>query len=796
MSKKSFIFYLFFFIVTTLNAQDRGKPLNYNAILTIEPTSFPGQLIWTNGASRYVTGAVQIPNNHAELLVGPSTDIRQQIGSQFFIFQAKENPKNSSIINYGDEIEILSPAGGYGVPGLAGVYIPMKKWWVNDGASKSPGITNARQNQASIYDIIVSDPQHPQTKDGSQLFKIISPFNYQGHVYQNDPVALASLGPRDCKNRRLWCQAGSRFGKGFNEILVSPPTAQQVVTQGMLRIKTVDKTTLSPEAKALYNIAQGEAPPAPGGSAFTFIPGVQGSKNVLYHPLWKLQAPGKGAVSFTASAKSDIYINLSAQPQDVPGALYQIIIGEANNTKTTIRKDPSKPPVFEDDITKGGNPNAVITGGIGNKSGNGTEWDDYWIYFDNGTISFGKDLPVGKTVLFSWKDPAPNNQIQYVGLGGDAYLVNFKNIALKDSSVVVNPPKGFNDDGEAAQAIAVGSKKDGTIDAWSISDEDLALYHYDPASTLPNPWVKEEAKDRNGNVISTFSDVAASSDGIAGAVSTLGKIYLFEPIRNVWVEIPAKNASTLKFSKLAIGNDNNIWALEGTTGNLYQLVRNKPRNMANNSLILNINEWEFRLPNCIAVAAGFDNTVVVINNNNLAMKYENQKWIDLPGAQLTRIAVASKDLIVGTCKRDNVFEIWQYSNKVWQKPIGADGKQALGFDAIGINAIGIIFGIDADGNIYNNGDDGVIFKILKPATITPVPGKLPLITPAIRAPVVPMIKSKRTIARQQGLIKKVKTRKNKRVIQKIGTMPSVGQKTATAFPDVNQARRAGYVLQS
>jgi len=790
MNKHWIIIVALFFIITPLYicdiyTQSLSTPLSYNSVLTIEPTAFPGKLIWTHGASRYVAAGAKPPYNHAELLVGPQTNLDQQIGHQFFIFQHLGNSTNIGPIDYGDELEILSPSGGYGDVGLAGLYVPMKKWWVNDGLGGGPGITVARQNDPNVYDIIVSDPNYPQTQDGSQIFKIISTTGCQGHVYPNDPIALISQGPRLCKDKQLWCITGSRIGSEFCEILASLPTNPQIATQGIFKIKTVDKATLSPEAQAMYALAQGTTLTPTGGSSFTFIPGVYGSKNISYSPAWKLQAAGKGSVLFSARAKADIYIALSSQPRTMHGSMYQLIIGENNNTKTTLGKGPGQQPIME--ISKIKNPNVIITGGIGSAKGDGSTWDDYWIKYDSGTISFGKGLVVGKNVLLNWQEKNANNLIQYVGFGGNQYLVDFKDIAISDVYSLLNLPKGFDEaaNAEPASAIAVGSRQDGTIEAWMIGKEDGAIYRYEPNSLAANAWIKLQMKDTAGQIIPGFISVAVSSDGVAGAVSTLGTAYIFDPIKNNMLEIPAHNASTIKFSKLTIGNSNNIWGLEQNTGTIYQLVKNKALKMADGALTVTINDWELRLQNCIDIAAGVDNTVLAITKSNQVSRYENQKWVSMPGVKLTKIAVGSKGYLWGTFKHDNIFEIWQCTNNVWKKVLGDDGQDALGFDALGVNAGGTVFANDDDGDLYNNGDSGVSFATDASSPTGPTGGEPAAGASNVKVALAPTIKTKRAIAKAEGKIPTAKKRVKKRVRKKIKrtgttTMPGYGGQATTA----------------
>ncbi|CAH1161215.1 unnamed protein product [Phyllotreta striolata] len=121
-----------------------------------------------------------------------------------------------------------------------------------------------------------------------------------------------------------------------------------------------------------------------------------------------------GFVQFRVRAANDAHIALTTQAAECD-PMYEIFIGGWGNSKSIIRKNRTKPDVAE-----------VPTPGILNPN----EFRGFWIRWQNGTISVGRENEVPP--FLSWNDYEPVN-IEYVGVctGWGA-----------SGSWVIEPPRG------------------------------------------------------------------------------------------------------------------------------------------------------------------------------------------------------------------------------------------------------------------------------------------------------------------------------------------------------------------
>ncbi|XP_018573689.1 uncharacterized protein LOC108912786 [Anoplophora glabripennis] len=104
-----------------------------------------------------------------------------------------------------------------------------------------------------------------------------------------------------------------------------------------------------------------------------------------------------GVVQFRVRAPNDAHIVLSTAAAEVD-PMYEIFIGGWGNSKSIIRKNRSKPDVAE-----------VPTPGILNEN----EFRGFWVRWQNGTISVGRENEVPP--FLSWSDTEVVH-IEYVGV--------------------------------------------------------------------------------------------------------------------------------------------------------------------------------------------------------------------------------------------------------------------------------------------------------------------------------------------------------------------------------------------
>lgn len=133
-----------------------------------------------------------------------------------------------------------------------------------------------------------------------------------------------------------------------------------------------------------------------------------------------------GFVQFRIKAPNDAHLALSTAAAEVD-PMYEIFIGGWGNTKSIIRKNRSKPDVAE-----------TPTPGILNEH----EFRGFWVRWQNGTISIGRENEVPP--FLSWTD-YEHVPIEYVGVctGWGAR-----------GSWIVEPPRG----GAAPSAPVIGGR--------------------------------------------------------------------------------------------------------------------------------------------------------------------------------------------------------------------------------------------------------------------------------------------------------------------------------------------------
>jgi hypothetical protein len=204
--------------------QARGQEIQATDVVNII-SAWDGRQVWTQGSSPYdPAGTNAPPNNHLELLVGPTTDPRQFSGGFFTLTRGNdENTQQREFINFDDEVEIFSLFAAPGMPKKSGLLGKEWKWWVHN-----PHI----QLGKNWCDLAVSLIKYPGTQTGAQKFKIISPYGLSGPVRRNDIVELVSSAP-GARNRKLFVRTQNKAGTLSYELAV--PATTTIDQEGIVK---------------------------------------------------------------------------------------------------------------------------------------------------------------------------------------------------------------------------------------------------------------------------------------------------------------------------------------------------------------------------------------------------------------------------------------------------------------------------------------------------------------------------------------------------------------------------------
>ncbi len=451
----------------------------------------------------------------------------------------------------------------------------------------------------------------------------------------------------------------------------------------------------------------------PGGKNFTYNPRLSSYRYPYFTKDWRIGTKGNGWVKFRAKAQSDIRVYFSAIINNDPeNSLYCCSIGEKENTfsafrekANSVRKDDaslSDPASFEMD--KGQDPKVVIR--------NPNKFEDYWVKVENGELSWGTGKTVGQEIRMAWKDPSPLNDVKYVALGGLGEMVYFEDIEL--SPAIAEKPKVNLPDGYAkyAQAgivdsVTVGSS-DGALSAWAVQRDKLVRWN-DSNKRFENYIASGLPSGAN------VSDVSAGSDGTVYVVVD-GALY--QLVGDKWSLVSSAIWSIeegavvqnqqLEAKTVAVGNADNVWALQNDSTKLYQLMTVQQGDEAQ---VVWVERSEF----AVKVAAGLDNSAAAIDNQGFAYLFISGQWVNISNErEFHKLAVVTKDHIIAIGRDMNLYEYRSetgedgvYVPGDWTPILGADKKPAYGFHKISVNTAGTTFASDATGVLYSSGSAGV-----------------------------------------------------------------------------------------
>ncbi len=157
-----------------------------------------------------------------------------------------------------------------------------------------------------------------------------------------------------------------------------------------------------------------------------------------------------------------------------------------------------------------------------------------------------------------------------------------------------------------------------------------------------------------------------------------------------WTPITDEDQADLQFKKISVGTKNHVWGVS-TDDVIYKLLGSR---------------W-IEKGEGIDVAVGRDGTVISIDAEYNVFKFERGEWEPFAGVKLTQVSVGGDGLMWGTYKQGEEFYSYRFVNGVWQPVQNQKGEAGSGFKHVSVNAQGIVFAIDDEGNIHRRDIDRV-----------------------------------------------------------------------------------------
>lgn len=170
-------------------------------------------------------------------------------------------------------------------------------------------------------------------------------------------------------------------------------------------------------------------------TAFAVPTASLGGDATLFHTSWMLPAPGVGCVLFKgANGSGDgLYITFSQTPNVFDSNAYTLAIDAYGYQKTVLLKG------YTSGCVKNADP-LIIGTAVNNTVVKSTDFADYWVVVNNGTISVGRGTVPGKSVIGTWTDTKTVGglPVRYIGFGAYRNSIGdksnqYKNIGIQGS---------------------------------------------------------------------------------------------------------------------------------------------------------------------------------------------------------------------------------------------------------------------------------------------------------------------------------------------------------------------------
>lgn len=627
-------------------------------------------------------------------------------GSALVVLKSAANPDKTGPINFNENFTIIGVKAGTGAwSDKVGFFakrrmawtFPGSKWGDKDGVHYQPRF---------------SDDVEPALKTDAVNFAIVNPSGKSGPVSRNEVVNIVSRATGPSNNRIMWVLNLDQ--SGVLPVLISsddpwgrdPKSSiggDRRLEAGKLTISEIDTQLLNDQGwKDLARVVQdGIAKPggryAAGGRSFVYEPAVFGRGMAAYSDQWKSDKPGTIWAKVRARAKSDIILYVSTQPKWMDAAgTYCFFFGSYKNTRSQLRKGTQV--VMEVDVTKGGDPSALVSGGL---PANGSMWDDYWVSVeqrDDGkaVLSAGKGVKVGENVKMTWTDEQPLKFVQYLGLGGWEGLVEYDKISQMGNEHGAQLPADFAPIPGMVRNVALGMYEGNAI-LYALSKEG-SLLQWDSGSLNPNPWNLIEVKDSQGGKLVKLLDVASAADGTLAVVNNKRRVYFFNRAKNFWQVVPnnlfGRKKKKIFVDRIALGNAETLIGLDKKTKNIY---------------LFHDDSWMLLSEGVgLDIAAGYDGSLYALNTKHeLFVLNEKLKWSRMESTlAFSMISAVTRDELYGIVLDGKKRKTYTFSNGAWEPLQTPDGADAVGLhEILGLpSKPSFLIVMDELGNVYKKGE--------------------------------------------------------------------------------------------
>lgn len=410
----------------SVQAADTMPTLQYNTVVGIKSVGLNKHL-W--GYSSWASGN---PNTESyEALLGPNRGGKdtRDLRVPFFAFQAADDVTRMGPLRYGDAVRIVMVSSTIWEENADKVNNPSRYLAVSDFKVMS------RSGNGSVFyelPVVTEETLKAKYPANSSVFYLEGPAGATGEIHDFGHVMLRS---KYKPNLYVWADpksthypndhGGLYLAEQVNQNLdgqISPDNNKEFELSSFSTAAAINRLNTKGQQN-LRNILL-------GGAFAVSLPTRHVQHNVVQNnavtflPAWEIDPVRGGKMMFRAHGLKDIQIVLAPSRERIESAngsvgkrdFYWFIIGGWDNNRSVIVRSEAGKSV---DIGKGllsversANQDVMVTDGM--PTGSGQAFEEYWVSYEKGVLSWGK----GTRTLMTVTDSLPLRDIRYVGIAG------------------------------------------------------------------------------------------------------------------------------------------------------------------------------------------------------------------------------------------------------------------------------------------------------------------------------------------------------------------------------------------